>query len=283
MPAHGMIDGARPSVTRSSRSCRENALAIYYSVEAARRLPGLRLVVTAHMPGLWSEGAKGVLDAKKIPYVLVEQEVGGENRALLEWTAQTSAPVAVWNDERPRSSWLEQLYLAERLSPTPALIPQNLDHRVTMFGLCNELAGENGFAWNMRLTSFHRMLNDPAADDFGQHISRTLAPKYGYDPALVDSARQQMIDLVAQLRERFREQRHSGRRYLVGDALSALDIYWATFAGAIDPLPPDLCPNMPAVMRQNYTDPELKALAGPELIQHRDFIYATYLKLPMDF
>jgi hypothetical protein len=113
-------------------------LAVYYSVEEARRLPGLRLVVTAHMPGLWSEGAKGLFDAKKFPYVLVEQEVGGENRALLEWTAQTSAPVAVWNNERPRSSWMEQLYLAERLSPQPALIPENLEDRVLMFGLCNE-------------------------------------------------------------------------------------------------------------------------------------------------
>jgi len=50
------------------------------SVEAARSLPGLRLAVTAHVPGIWSEAAKGLSDAKKIPYVLVDQVVDGEHR-----------------------------------------------------------------------------------------------------------------------------------------------------------------------------------------------------------
>lgn len=235
------------------------------------------------MPGLWSEAAKGLFDAKKLPYVLVEQEVGGENRALLEWTAQTSAPVAVWNNERPRSSWMEQLYLAERLSPQPALIPQGLEDRVLMFGLCNELCSENGFGWNLRMTSFHRTLNDPNADDYGRRISRELAHKYGYDPTLVDSAHKQKIGVVKRLREQFADQNTRGSRFLIGENLSALDIYWATFAGAIDPLPPDLCPNMPDNMRRSYTDPELAEIGGPELFRHRDFIYRTYLKLPMDF
>jgi hypothetical protein len=258
-------------------------MATYYSVEQARQLPGLRLVVTAHVPGLWSEAAKGLFDAKRIPYVLVEQEVGGENRALLAWTAQTSAPVAVWNDERPRSSWLEQLYLAERLAPQPALIPSDLPDRVQMFGLCNELCSENGFAWNVRLTSFHDMLSTPGSDAHGRHISSTLSSKYGYDPKLVDAARQQKIAVVKHLRERLAAQTSTGRRFLIGESLSALDIYWAAFAGAIDPLPPNLCPNMPEVMRRSYTDLELKEVAGPRLLEHRDFIYTTYLKLPMDF
>jgi glutathione S-transferase len=258
-------------------------LAKYYSVEDARQLPGLRLVVTAHMPGLWSEAAKGLFDAKKLPYVLVEQEVGGENRALLEWTAQTSGPVAVWNDERPRSSWMEQLYLAERLAPQPALIPASLEDRVLMFGLCNELCSENGFSWNLRLTAFHRTMNDPNADDYARRISHKLADKYGYHPALVVSARNQMIGVVKRLRTQFAGQNARGSRFLIGESLSALDIYWAAFAGAIDPLPPELCPNMPANMRRSYTDPELKEMGGPELFQHRDFIYREYLKLPMDF
>jgi glutathione S-transferase len=258
-------------------------LAKYYSVAEARALPGLRLVVTAHMPGLWSEGAKGLFDAKGIAYALVEQEVGGENRALLEWTAQTSAPVAVWNDERPRSSWLEQLYLAERLGQQPSLVPAGLENRVLMFGLCNELCSENGFAWNLRTTAFHRAMTETNADESGRRISHKLAGKYGYDPALVGPAREQMIAIVRRLRAQLANQIHSGSRFLVGEDLSALDIYWATFAGAIDPLPPDLCPNMPDMMRRSYTDPELKEIGGLELFQHREFIYRTYLKLPMDF
>lgn len=85
----------------------ERHLAEYLSVEQARPLSGLRLVVTAHFPGLWSEAAKSIFDVKSIPYQLVEQVVGGENIELKDWTAQTSGPCAVYDDERPRSVWVD--------------------------------------------------------------------------------------------------------------------------------------------------------------------------------
>jgi len=47
-------------------------VAQYLSVEEARPLSGLRLAVTAYVPGLWSEAAKSLFDAKRIPYLLVE-------------------------------------------------------------------------------------------------------------------------------------------------------------------------------------------------------------------
>jgi hypothetical protein len=253
-------------------------MAKYYSVEEARGIDGLRLVTTAYMPGLWSEAAKNLLDAKKIPYVLVEQVVGGDNKALKEWTAQTSGPVAIWNDERPRSSWLEQLYLAESLVPSPALIPSVLEDRLLMFGLCNELCSQGGFAWNLRMTAFHRTLNDPNASETALHVTRNIAPKYGYDPALLDHAQAQMTGILTRLRVQLGE-----KRYLIGNKLSALDLYWAAMAGAIDPLPEELCPNMSEDMRRSYTDPKLQEIAGDALLRHRDYIYKTYLKLPMDF
>ena len=255
----------------------------YLSVEDARPLSGLRLAVTAHVPGIWSEAAKGLFDAKNIPYVLVKQVVGGENRALKEWTAQTSGPVAVWNDERPRSSWLELIYLAERLAPDPALIPADLDDRLLMFGLTNELAGDNGFGWNMRLTSLHNAMRKADATDFQKSVVPVLAGKYGYDADRVGPARRQMIGIVTRLKEQFARQNAAGRAFLVGDTLSALDIYWATFAGSIDPLPEQVCANMPPEMRAGYTDPELKAMGGPALFALRDRVYQDHLKLPMEF
>jgi len=258
-------------------------VAIYLSVEEARSRRGLRLVVTAHLPGLWSEAAKSIFDSKNISYRLVEQVVGGENLALKEWTAQTSGPCAVYEDERPRATWIEQLYLAERLAPEPRLIPSDMEDRITMFGLCNELAGENGFGWNLRLRTTHKMLDNPALAPSRKKLARDLAGKYLYDPTLVEGARLQMIGIVERLRDRLAAQQRAGRRYLIGQTLSALDIYWAAFAGAIDPLPPHLCPNMPEDMRQNYTDPELKAIGGDALFAHRDEIYREHLKLPMDF
>jgi hypothetical protein len=62
-----------------------------------------------------------------------------------------------------------------------------------------------------------------------------------------------------------------------------LDIYWATFAALIKPLPPDLCP-IPASLRMFFTntDPVIAAAIAPGLMEHRDFIYREYLELPMD-
>ena len=126
-------------------------MAEYVEVERARAMSGLRLVLTPGVPGPWSEAAKGVLHVKKLPYVKVRQELGGENRALLDWTAQASAPVMVCNEEWPRSLWNDQLYLAERLQPNPPLVPANLEDRVLMFGYANEICGTNGFGWSKRL------------------------------------------------------------------------------------------------------------------------------------
>src|SRR2546430_11485483 len=93
----------------------------------------------------------GPRTVKKLPYVKVRQELGGENLPLLRWSAQTTAPVFVYENERPRSLWSDQLYLAERLGPEPQLIPEGIQDRMLMFGLSNELCGENGFGWSRRL------------------------------------------------------------------------------------------------------------------------------------
>src|SRR2546428_802227 len=126
----------RPDNARKACRTRSNIMAEYMSVEQARSLSGLRLVLSPGVPGPWSEAAKGIFSVKKIPYVRVRQEIGGENRALKEWTAQTTAPVAAWNDEPPRSTWIQQLFLAERLQPNPPLIPASIEDRVLMFGYC---------------------------------------------------------------------------------------------------------------------------------------------------
>jgi hypothetical protein len=50
--------------------------------------------------------------------------------------------------------WLELLDLAERLGSGASLYPDDRDDRITMVGLINEIAGENGFAWDARLIMF---------------------------------------------------------------------------------------------------------------------------------
>jgi len=77
----------------------------WVEVNEARKLGGLRLVVSKGIPNPWSEGAKALFDVKKIPWTPVPQRVMGANTELGEWTGQTSAPVAIYDDEPPRTTW----------------------------------------------------------------------------------------------------------------------------------------------------------------------------------
>jgi hypothetical protein len=254
----------------------------YVEVDAARKMSGLRLVLTPGVPGPWSEAAKSILYVKRLPYVKVRQELGGENRPLLEWTAQAAAPVMAWNEERPRSLWNDQLCLAERLQPNPPLIPANLADRTLMFGYANELCGENGFGWSKRLMIVRDGLANP--DERGRRLFIYLAEKYGYQEAAATAAPARIAEILNALTARLEAQRARGSRFFIGDRLSALDIYWATFAALVDPLPDDLCP-MPAGFRHVYTntDPTIKAATTPILLEHREFIYRNFLQLPLEF
>src|ERR1051326_842097 len=134
----------------------------YIPIAEAREMSGLRIVLGAYpIRGRGGESWKGIFHVKRLEYVPVRTGdvgspdvalgMGGTQSELIEWTGQASAPVVVWNDGRPRSSWIDQLNLAERLAPDPPLIPDDLEERVRMFGLANELLGENGLVWVKRL------------------------------------------------------------------------------------------------------------------------------------
>jgi glutathione S-transferase len=258
-------------------------MAEYIDIAQARNMSGLRLVLSPSVPGPWSEAAKGIFHVKKFPYAKVRQEVGGSNFALQEWTAQTSAPVAVWNDEPPRSTWIQQLFLAERLVPNPPLIPANIEDRVLLFGYCNEICGETGFGWSKRLMFIHTTLSNPNANEAARTSSLRFGKKYGYAPELGAAAPARVAQILRLLGARLEQQRAQGSKFFIGDQLSALDIYWATFAALIQPLPQELCP-MPQAFRTMYTntDPVVQAAVTPLLLEHRDFAYHEYLELPID-
>ena len=65
----------------------------YASIAEGRTAPGLRLVLTADVPGPWGEAAKYILAFKGLSYLAVAQQGGGENAELQEWTGQAGAPV----------------------------------------------------------------------------------------------------------------------------------------------------------------------------------------------
>jgi glutathione S-transferase len=258
-------------------------MAQYVEVEQALAMNGLRVVLSPGVPGPWSEAAKGILYIKKFPYTKVRQELGGENLPLSRWSAQTTAPVFVYENERPRSLWNDQLFLAERLAPDPPLIPDKLDERALMFGLSNELCGENGFGWSRRLMMLHATLSNPNAAEAAKSGAGFLGKKYGYAPSPAEAAPQRIAGILRALNTQLDSQHQRGSRFFIGDRLSALDIYWAAFAALVQPLPDDLCKMSPG-FRRVYTcaDPLVMESATPPLLAHRDFIYHEYLELPID-
>jgi glutathione S-transferase len=256
----------------------------YIEVDAARSMSGLRLVLTEGVPGPWGEAAKGIFHVKQLPFVYARQVAGGPNEALRAWTGQVSAPVAIWNDERPRSTWPEQLFLAERLAPAPRLVPEEPEDRALMFGYARELCGELGFGWCRRLEMIHAMVKARSTDEAMKGFARTLGDRYGYEPAIAESAPARAAEILGLLGERLERQRAAGSRFFIGDRLSALDIYWAVFAALVEPLPPDICP-MPERVRQLYVAraPAVRAATTPLLMAHREFMYAEYLRTPLEF
>jgi glutathione S-transferase len=256
----------------------------YITVPEARELSGLRIVLSPGGPGPWSEAAKCICQLKNLSYFPVAQEVGGANPELWEWTAQTSAPAVIWNDERPRSLWNDQLFLFERLAPDPPMIPRAIDERALMFGFANEICGENGFAWNRRLLQFHYVLHIAKASARALERFGGGARKYLYTPESAAQAPARCAEILGFLADRLEAQRARGSRFFIGDRLTALDIYWATFATLIEPLPHAINP-MAEGLRRLYTntDPVIKAAVRPILMEHREMMYRDYLRTPLDF
>jgi glutathione S-transferase len=250
-------------------------------IERARRAAGLRIVTLAHVPSPWGEALKGILHIKQLPHARVSHTFGSPTTTLQEWSGQDSFPVLAWNDERPLSTWIDQLNLAERLAPTPRLIPERLEDRALMFGNCNELCGEHGIGWAERLRGVHEQLTKPGGDPRG--VSAYLGKKYGYTPEIGARAAERVAVGLTALAARLEQQKARGSRFFIGDSLTAMDIYWAAFSNMLKPLPPELMPMHERIRAMfTTTDPTVVAALKPILIEHRDFIFKNYLELPVD-
>lgn len=268
----------------------------YVSIAQARKMSGLRLVLGKYtVPGPWREACKGLFHVKGIPFTnVVTADEGksdlalgmdGSQSELIAWTAQASAPVAVWNDERPRSSWVDQLNLAERLQPEPRLIPTDIHERMQMFGMINELAGENGIAWEKRLLMCHGPLSSMPPGAEGRAFFEFLGQKYGYSPAAAEAAALRIIEILKVFDAQLARQKQAGREYLIGTGFTAVDIYWATFCGLLNPLPPELCPMATSFRGGLYGNdhPGVAEALTPALLAHRDMVYKRHLELPVVF
>lgn len=252
----------------------------YVEVEDAREKGGLRLALTMGVPGPWSQAAKYIFEYKGISFIPVGQKGARENAELYDWTGHRNAPVAVYRDEAPRVGWYEIIMLAERIAPSPSLLPHGSAARAEMFGLITEIASEGGLAWQRRLQMID-MMRAASDDPKVRQTPDVLAARYGHGPAAVKRAGAVCNDILAMLADKLRAQAVGGSDYFVGNGFTAADLYWACFSQLLAPMAEAVNP-MPMRLRVAYEAPET-TVVDPILIAHRDKMYARHLSLPLDF
>ena len=260
----------------------------YIDLKEAKQQSGLRMTVVGGLPSPWSEAAKSILHIKKIPYSAIRLDPRDNDMA--NWSGSRSAPVLMFENESPRTGWVEILLLAERLSSEPSLLPKNPKERALALELCHEICGEMGLGWVRRLECVDSGLSANGLSDknlsakggFPEPIAKYLGAKYGYQKQQGPVYKQRVISLLNMLTEHLQAQREAGHRFYFGSTLSALDIYSATFMALFKPLPQAQCPMFETIRPafESCNDDIAAALDGI-LIEHRDFIYSEFLELPL--
>ena len=250
----------------------------YLGVEEAIGRGGLRMVVVPNIPSPWTEAAKGILHVKGIDWTAVRLDYGSE--ALKSWSRARNAPVAVLDNEPPRSRWDDILLLAERLAPLPSLLPDDPAERALAFGLAHEICGEEGLGWSRRNQLVHAGLQ--GAGGFPEKVSQYLGKRYGYRAETPEVAGKRVAALLGMLARRLAAQAKAGSLYYLGNELTAVDIYSAAFMAMFQPLPPDVCAMDETMRRAMETlDAETAAALDPILLEHRDMMYGKHLELPL--
>ncbi len=251
----------------------------YRSFAEIKDHPGLRIVMVKGVPSPWGQAAKTIFEIKGLDYVAAPWLGGEPNDEISAWSGATSAPIVAWAKEKPVNRWIDILYLAERIAPAPKLIPADATQRALMIGLSHEICGEMGIGWNRRLQLFAPAF---ASGTPSAGISR-MGDKYGYNEGDVKAAGERTAASLDALATQLKSQYARGVKYFVGDALSALDIYWTAFANLLDPLPKEQNP-MPEGLRRGFTanDPVVKAALAPLLLEHRSRIFRDHFRNPME-
>lgn len=249
----------------------------YISVDEARALSGLRLVLVKAMPSPWSLAARAIFDLKGIEYTAAAQYVGQENPELLAWSGHSNAPVVAYNDERLIHTPESIILLAERINPQPQLVPVDAAQRAWMFGLLREVVGENSLAWYRRIAAFG--LSGSADPKEG------MTHKYGYRDDQFEIADQACTDVLKLISNTLKDQLAKGSQYLVGDSLTALDIYAAIFlAIMVKPEDNGLIP-LPEMLFEIYGQPSelIDTVFDDCLNDYRKKILERHVNTPMEY
>ena len=247
--------------------------------KAATMKEGTRITFIPGIQAIYAEALKNICYVKKIkitrvlhPFMGIDKKTGKDRQAkLYELTSQTSLPTMFHDEERPRNVWIEQLALAEKIGSSDSinLIPDNFRDRSDMIGLCAIVLGEDGFVWNMSILS-----------------DGPLARKYGFSDDASCKAPSKMAEIVSVIDRQLEKQKEKDSKYLIGDKISAIDIYWSTISMTILPASLEIMPRtkqnegMLFFFEANSKIPEIKEVLTDRILSHRDYILKTYCETP---
>jgi glutathione S-transferase len=253
----------------------------FVDLEEARAASGVRLLAAAALPSPWTEAAKGIFHVMQIPVLCVRFRRGDPAQAA--WSGTRNVPVVLFDQEPPRTGWAEILSLAERLGGAVSLVPAEVPERARLFGLAHELAGENGLGWSQRLIMIDGSLSSGGARSFPLSVAQYLSSQYGYAPERVAPARARAVAILAHFDRLLADSHAAGHAYLLGDRLTALDIYLATFLTPIAGVTRDECPGIapPVLPAFQYLGEVIGRDVPPALLEHRRKIYQQHLPWPI--
>ena len=253
----------------------------FVELEEARAARGVRMLAVAALPSPWTESAKAIFHLKQIPVQCVRFR--RSDAAQVAWAGVRNAPAVLFDDEPPRAGWAEILALAERLGGALPLVPAPPADRVRLFGLAHELAGENGLGWSERLIMIHGSLTSGGAQSFPLSVAQYLATQYGYAPERFAPARARAVEVLALFDRLLTDSHAAGHAYLLGDRLTALDLYLATFLTPIVGVSAEECPAMAPPVRPayQYLGEQIGADLPRALVEHRRRIYREHLPWPI--
>jgi len=246
------------------------------SITEARSRKGLRLVTRRGVPTPWAQAAKGIIELKGLPCVLAQESEADPKGAHADWTGDAGAPFVAYDDEPLRSGWVQILELAERLAPHPRCVPQNSRERAALYGYANEICGEMGLGWCLRLLMVHASLVTPEQEGaFPERIAHYLGRKYGYRENCAPEARRRVLDILGSLSALLGE-----KPYFFGE-LTALDIYWAAFGNMFMLLEQKELPAAPLARNAwgRLGGGRFKSEVSGNLARHHRKMYTEHLSL----
>ena len=236
------------------------------------------MVVVGGVPSPWGEAAKGLLHIKGIAWVAVR--LAYDSEALKAWAGERSGPVAIYDEEAPRSGWAEILALTERLAPAPSLLPAAPGERVLALDLARDLCGEDGLGWWRRLQLVEAGLQN--AGGFSERVSKYLGKKYGYSPAVGASSGPRVADLAGHAGGASEVAARGREPLLRGRSVDRRGRLQRDLRRDVPAPAPEQCA-MDAGTRAAFEtlDEETEAALDPILFEHRDMMYAEHLELPL--